>query len=37
MVGISKGEIGTAPLGEIVGRQKPLDLSLLDLAKVLAK
>lgn len=37
MVGISKGEIGTVPLGEIVGRQKPLDLSLLDLAKVLAK
>ncbi|MGB8932502.1 MAG: ATP-dependent 6-phosphofructokinase [Anaeromyxobacteraceae bacterium] len=37
MVGLSRGEIGTVPLGEIVGRQKPLDLSLLDLAKVLAK
>lgn len=37
LVGLSKGQIGTAPLGEIVGRQKPLDLSLLDLAKILAK
>jgi hypothetical protein len=37
MVGVSRGEIATAPLGEIVGRQKPLDLSLLDLAKILAK
>jgi len=37
MVGLSKGEVATAPLAEIVGRQKPLDLSLLDLAKVLAK
>ncbi|HSN14206.1 MAG TPA: 6-phosphofructokinase [Anaeromyxobacteraceae bacterium] len=37
MVGLAKGEVRTAPLEEIVGRQKPLDLSLLDLAKVLAK
>ena len=37
LVGLSQGQVKTAPLDEIVGRQKPLDLSLLDLAKVLAK
>ena len=37
LVGLSAGRVQTAPLSEVVGRQKPLDLSLLDLAKVLAK
>src|SRR5512138_194839 len=37
LVGLSGGKVKTAPLDEIVGRQKPIDLSLLDLAKVLAK
>lgn len=37
MVGVAGGKVATAPLDEIVGRQKPLDLGLLDLAKILAK
>jgi 6-phosphofructokinase 1 len=37
LVGILKGEIATTPLTDVVASTKPLDLSLLDLAKVLAK
>ena len=37
MVGLSGGQVRTAPLDEIVGQRKPLDLSLLDLARILAK
>jgi 6-phosphofructokinase 1 len=37
LVGLTKGQVSTAPLAEVIGRPKPLDLSLLDLARVLAK
>jgi 6-phosphofructokinase 1 len=37
LVGILKGEIATTPLTDVVASTKPLDLSLLGLAKVLAK
>lgn len=37
LVGMVKGEIATTPLAEVVGRKKPLDLKLLDLAQVLAR
>ena len=37
LVGILKGEIATTPLTDVVANDKQLDLSLLDLAKVLAK
>jgi 6-phosphofructokinase 1 len=37
LVGLVKGEIAVTPLAEIVGRRKPLDLSLLKLADVLAQ
>lgn len=37
LVGILKGEIGTTPLIDVIANEKLLDLSLLDLAKVLAK
>jgi 6-phosphofructokinase 1 len=36
LVGLSKGEILTTPLNEVTGNRKQLDLSLLDLARVLA-
>lgn len=37
LVGMVKGEIATTPLAEVVARKKPLDLRLLELARVLAK
>jgi 6-phosphofructokinase 1 len=37
LVGLIKGEIGTTPLVEVVGRKKALDPHLLNLASVLAK
>lgn len=37
LVGMLKGEITTTPLAEVVVGKKPLDLSLLDLARILAK
>ena len=37
LVGWIKGDIATTPLKEVVSRTKPLDLSLLKLANVLAK
>ncbi|MFH0769186.1 MAG: ATP-dependent 6-phosphofructokinase [Chloroflexota bacterium] len=37
MVGLIKGEIITTPLAEVVSKKKPLDLRLLELARVLAK
>lgn len=35
--GLNKGEITSVPLSEVVSTPKPLDLSLLELAKVLAR
>jgi len=37
LVGLSKGDIATTPLIEVVGRKKTLDPHLLELASVLAK
>jgi 6-phosphofructokinase 1 len=37
LVGLLKGEIAATPLAEVVANQKPLDLRLLELARVLAK
>jgi len=37
LVGFIKGEITMTPLAEVVGKQKPLDLRLLKLLRVLAK
>ncbi len=37
LIGLIKGEIVATPLAEIVGKSKPLDLSLLKLADVLAQ
>jgi 6-phosphofructokinase 1 len=37
LVGLLKGEIAATPLAEVVANKKPLDLQLLDLARVLAK
>ena len=37
LVGFIKGEIRTTPLHEVVGKQKPIDLALLELASALAK
>jgi len=37
LVGLTKGEIATTPLVEVVGKKKLLDPNLLDLASVLAK
>ena len=37
LVGVSKGELITTPLAEVVTSKKPLDPSLLELASVLAK
>ncbi len=37
LVGLARGEIKTTPLAEIVGQTKPIDLSLLELQKVLAQ
>jgi 6-phosphofructokinase 1 len=37
LVGLRGNHVATTPLGEIVGRQKPIDLSLFDLAQVMAQ
>jgi 6-phosphofructokinase 1 len=37
LVGMINGKVATTPLGEVVGRKKPLDLHMLDLAHVLAR
>ena len=37
LVGLIKGEITATPLAEVVAKKKPLDLRLLELARVLAK
>jgi 6-phosphofructokinase 1 len=37
LVGLLKGEIAATPLSEVVNRQKPLDLNLIELARVLAR
>ncbi|HSM89988.1 MAG TPA: 6-phosphofructokinase, partial [Desulfobacterales bacterium] len=37
LVGFVNGEVATTPLAEVVGKQKPLDLRLLKLIRVLAK
>jgi hypothetical protein len=36
-MGLNKGEITGTPLKEIVGRHKPLDPKLMELAGVLAR
>ena len=37
LVGLKGGDVGTTPLEEVCKSKKPLDLSLLDLARTLAK
>ena len=37
LIGLNKGEITATPLDEVVATRKPLDLSLLELAKILAR
>jgi len=37
LMGLLKGEIAATPLAEVVANKKPLDLKLLELARVLAK
>lgn len=37
LVGLKKGDIATTPLGEVIGKQKPLDMEMVELANVLAK
>jgi 6-phosphofructokinase 1 len=37
LVGLKQGEIATTPLAQVVARKKPLDMSLVELANVLAK
>lgn len=37
LVGLQNGEIGTTPLSEVAHHKKPLDLRLLELARVLAR
>ena len=37
LVGLLKGEVAATPLAEVVANKKPLDLRLLELARVLAK
>lgn len=36
LIGLRAGEVSTTPLAEVAGRQKPLDLRLLQLAEALA-
>ena len=36
-MGLIRGEILATPLDEAAGRKKPLDLGLLEMARVLAK
>lgn len=37
LAGLQNGEIGTTPLSEVARQKKPLDLSLLEMARVLAR
>jgi hypothetical protein len=37
LVGQVRGEVQATPLAKVVGKQKPLDPSMLDLARVLAR
>ncbi|NLG26597.1 MAG: 6-phosphofructokinase [Chloroflexi bacterium] len=37
LVGLRGNHVTTTPLGEIVGRQKPIDLSLFDLARIMSQ
>jgi 6-phosphofructokinase 1 len=37
LVGLRRGEVAATPLAEVIAAPKPLDLSLLELARVLAK
>jgi 6-phosphofructokinase 1 len=37
LVGLLDNKVRTTPLDDVVGREKPLDLSLLDMAEVLSK
>jgi 6-phosphofructokinase 1 len=37
LVGLRGNHVATTPLDEIVGRQKPIDLSLFDLAQIMAQ
>ena len=37
LVGLRRGEVATTPLAEVAAQRKPLDLRLLELARVLAK
>ena len=37
LVGLVKSDIGTTPLDVVVASKKPLDVGLLELARVLAK
>lgn len=37
LVGLKRGEIGATPLSEVISQRKTLDLSLLELAEILAK
>lgn len=37
LVGLNKGEITTTPLAEVVSQKKPLDMHLVELARVLAR
>ena len=37
LVGVNRGEITTTPLAEVVSNRKPLDLTLFELARILAR
>jgi 6-phosphofructokinase 1 len=37
LVGFQKNEVTRTPLADIVGRTKPMDTELLELARILAK
>jgi 6-phosphofructokinase 1 len=37
LIGLVDGQIKATPLAEVTGRTKPLDLSLLELARTLAR
>jgi 6-phosphofructokinase 1 len=37
LIGLLKGEIAATPLDEVAANKKPLDLHLLNLARILAK
>lgn len=37
LVGLTKGEVSTTPLADVIANRKPLDLKLLDVARILAQ